>query len=334
MENAESGAQPQSFQDRKRAELAAERPSMEETAPQPDLAPIDGNPEPMLESAEAGQPESDQLSEQEAQEPLSDAQEALYDENPSGDLDGDPEHDTHDWQKRFEDTQRKLSEVTENRRAMEQELTDMTSSALGMRHQLEDSLTEAKRYAEVYKQGFNGQIAQLEQAFSQGMIEPDNLPAARQQYQQLINSRNQVEQQVQMLAEQEKQASEQTKQRQAELARLRLQRTIPNWSREKYEELGSYAQSRGYTAEEFGQSLDYRFLELLNDSMQLRNASKTVEGVRRERKTSAPRQNARQQPRSADGKFRKAESEFWNNPNQRGRFAAMKAAQLNKERGR
>ena len=115
---------------------------------------------------------------------------------------------------------------------------------------------------------------------------------------------------------------------------MRLSRTIPGWGKEKYEELGQFAISLGYSAEEFTDKIDYRFFELLNDSMQLRQAGDKVKQVKRRQKAKGPRRNARQQARSADGKFREAKNAFHDNPNQKGRFAEMKLAQMRKERGR
>lgn len=341
MESSEGGQPQQSFAERKAAQLGQERAGREaQASTQPDPEPQQRPPEQALESEDlSGYPEEEsQLPEAEASghdgyDPDEDYDD-LEEEAPSVAPDDTPEQPAENWEKRFKDTERKLSEVTENRRAIEQEHADMMSANLTLKHGLEDQFTEAKRYVEAYKGGFDQQIAQLENAFNSGMIPPDDLPGARQQYQALVNQRNGLAQQIEQINSQQGEAKKLENERKAEIARVRLARTIPGWSRETYDKLGSYAMERGYTAEEFSENVDYRFYELLNDSMQLRQAGDTVKNVKRQRKANGPRRNAKQQPRSADGRYRQAKQEFRDNPNQRGRFADMKLAELRKDRRR
>ena len=328
-----SGAQqpPQSFTERKAAQLREERAvTADKVESQPDPALTSEPPGAELESAEVADPESG-YPDEEDDALASDDSEALDNELPS---DSDPDQDDEpqvDWKKRYDDTKTMLNEVTENREEMDREQSEVIASQLSLKHDLQDKLTEAKRYAEAYTNQFNQQITQLEHAFQTGMIEPDNLPMARQQYQGLINQRNQLQQHMEHLDSQANEATTLERERRAEVARVRLSRTIPGWSREKHAELGQFAMSRGYSQEEFSDSLDYRFLELLNDSMQLRQAGDRVSRVERQKKAKGPRRNARQAPRSADGKYRKAKQEFRDNPNQKGRFAEMKLRQMQKE---
>lgn len=331
MDEAPQGQQP-SFAERKAAQLAQERAAREpETNVPPPAEAPEGTPEALVESAGDGYPE------EELPGVESELDEDEYDDEapegtPESEVDPDQEADSTDWKQRFEDAQRKISEVTENRSAMEQEHADMMSANLTLRHNLEDKFTEARLYTEQITSAMDNQIMQLEHAFTNGMIEPENLPQARQQHQVLINQRNGLNQRIEEIKAKEAEAQAIDRDRKAEVARMRLSRTIPGWSREKHQELGSYALSRGYSAEEFNENLDYRFLELLHDSMQLNTASRTVKNVKRQRKAGQPARNARPQPRSADGKYRKAKQDFHENPNQRGRFAAMKLAEMRKER--
>ena len=322
-------AQP-SFVERT-AQRLAEESRGPQTEAQPATAPT-GTPDVELESAGDGYP--DESIPGEAQEAEGEYESEAPEGTPDDDYEDEATESDTNWQSRYEEGQRKISEITENRQVMEQEHADMMATNLHLKHDLEDKFTEATRYAENYLGGFNQQIAGMEHAFQSGQIEPDNLPGARQQYQNLINQRNGMANQVEQIKAQQSEAEKVMLNRQAEISRIRLNRTIPNWGREKHQELGEYAQSRGYSPDEFGKSMDYRFFELLNDSMMLNRAGDTVQKVKRAKTASGPSRNARQQPRSADGKYKQARKEFLDNPNQRGRFADMKAAELRKERKR
>ncbi len=327
------GADSPSFTERKASQLRQERDANPpEERYRPDPTPT-GAPGEALESADEGYPEDALTDEPEQDEEYDESPETL-EGAPEGDEADEPEGRNIDWEARYLEAEKKISEVSANRTAMEQEHADMMSAQMTLRHGLEDSFTEAKRYAETYKSGFDQQIQQLENAFNSGMIEPDNLPAARQQYQNLVFQRNGMQQQIEQIAEREKEAKQLERERRAEIARMRLTRTIPNWGKEKHRELGEYAMQRGYTAEEFNETLDYRFLELLNDSMQLHQAGDTIKQRRRQRKAAVPKRDGKPLLRSADGRFKKAQQDFRANPNQRGRFADMKLAQLQKERSR
>ena len=335
MENNEATpqAQPvQSFAERKAAQLSEERVGREadvNVRPDADLQETE-TPEPVSESEPMlDDPEYDieaTSSEEEYEEDVN-PDEGTLDANPVP-----PEQTAEFWEKRFKDTQRKLSEVTENRTEIEREQVDMMSTTLELKHQLEDTFLEAETYANTFKGNVVNQIAQLEAAFNSGQIEPDHLPAARQQYQQLQMQRQHLEGQLTQIKEQRGQAEQVQRDRQAELSRMRLQRTIPDWSRDKYREIGEYAQKRGFTADEFNNMVDHRYIELLHDSMQLNSAGSGIGAIQRKKKASGPSRKARQQPRSADGKYRQAKQEFHDNPNQKGRFAEMKQRQLEKER--
>ena len=335
-----TGGQPQrepSFTDRKAAQLRQERGVREEKEEreqvQPEPIRKKRAPEPELESAvtepEYGDEEDiDTESVDDEYEDSEDPDDGAPDDDDGSEEDED---DGIDWRRRYQEAEKKISEVTANRSAMEREHADVMATTLSLRHNLEDTYTEARRYADQYKVAFDTQIGQLEQAFSTGQISPEHLPGARQQYQNLVNQRNMLVGQVEQLTEREREAKKIERERKAEIARVRLARTIPNWSREKHRELGEYAMSRGFSQEEFSENLDYRFLEILNDSMQLRSASDKVKQVRRKKKGYGPKRNAAMPERGTDGKFRKAQADFRNNPNQRGRFAEMKLQQLRKE---
>jgi hypothetical protein len=317
-----------SFAERKAAQLAQERAAR---GPEPDPRP-EPSPkrlhEPELEAAAPEPVEGGYVDEDEDEQYL---EPESPDGSPEGSQEPDPEASV-DWKSRYREAEKKISEVTRNRSAMEEEHANVMATTLQLRHKMEDTFTEARRYAEQYRVGFDNQIAQLEQAFTTGQIPPDQLPQARQHYQGLVNQRNYLVNQVQEIGRKEDEARKVDRERKAEIARVRLARTIPGWSREVHRELGEYAMSRGYTPEEFNENLDYRYLELLHDSMTLKRSAETVKRVRTQANNGGPRRNSEVPERGSDGKFRKARSEFEANPGQKGRFAEMKMRQLQKER--
>lgn len=329
--------QGQTFAERTAARLAAERQAPRQEQPEPrrreqqefEQDDPDMGLSPDLESAvdEELAPVGEDTDELEVEDP-----EALADdegENPDGDAEAEA---AVDWEKRFKDTQRQLTRLNEERRERDAEQAQLVEQAVSLRHELEDQLDSARRYAAVYVDGMNAQIANLERAFQTGQIEPDKMADARQQHQTLIQQREFIRQQVEQLDNMQKEALQKERERKAEMARVRLARTIPNWGRETYQQLGQYAQERGYSAAEFAETTDPRLIELLHDSMMLRKAGKKVTSVRQRRQQNAPTRTAREQPRSADGKFRKAQQQFRQNPGDRKAFRAMKEAQLAKER--
>ena len=321
-----------SFAERKAGQLAAERAGQPEAKARPEPT-RERAPGKELESAESEPILEDVLGDE------VDDEDELEAVDPDGTLEGDETDDDIDdstnWRERYEQAQRKISEVTANRSEMDREHAEIMSTHINLKHELQDSLTEAKQFAQAYVGGFQQQIQQLEHAFQNGLIEPQNLPQARQQHQMFVQQRNQIQAQIEGLNQKEQEVKQKERERQAEIARVRLSRSIPGWSREVHRELGEYAQSRGFSAEEFGQNLDYRFLELLHDSMQLNRADSAVRGLKHKRKAKGPVRNAQTTPRSADGRYRQAEKAFRENPGEKGRFADMKMRQLQKEhRGR
>ncbi|MEM1191744.1 MAG: hypothetical protein AAGI72_24675 [Pseudomonadota bacterium] len=323
-----------SFRERKAAQLAAEagqadepRPILDSGEDEQDSDLGNGAPDSQLESAGDTDPSGDAADDQDDLDDGSD-----LDDGAPEDDDPDLDQPTDNWEQRYKDLQRSYTEATEHRRAVEEEATQAIESATQLRHQVEDRLRTAERYAEVYSQGFDQQIQRLQDAFKSGQIEPDKIPAAQQQLYALQAQKQHVEGTLQEIQRQAEEVRELESKRAAEISSLKLRRLVPGWSEEKYREIGSFALTQGYSAEEFKSISDWRVIKLLNDSMQMQSANDTVQQVQR-RKRGSPRRTARDQPRSADGRYRAAEKDFRANPNTRGKFAAVMEAKLAKERG-
>lgn len=325
-------AHTQSFAQRKAAQLAQERVDsrLEERRTQSQSALEREPPDTGLESEEEDEQRESDLPDDDLDPEDPEALDP-EDEPPSGEEEED-ESDSPTLRKRLQDTQKKLREVTANRKVMEAEHAEMMGTHITIKHELQDTLRDAKQFAQAYIGGFSQEIQRIENAFNTGQVPPDQLPQARQQHYTLCQQRAQVQQQIDRLNTMEAESRKRERERQAEIARVRLSRTIPDWGRDKHAEIGEYAVSRGYSPEEFAQNLDYRFIELLHDSMLLHRAGTAVKRVQHKRKAQGPARNAPNQQRSADGRFRQAQKAFHENPGQKGRFAEMKLRELQRER--
>ena len=107
---------------------------------------------------------------------------------------------------------------------------------------------------------------------------------------------------------------------------------IPNWSNELYGELANYAEQRGLNRDLFNSITDAAVIEMIYDSFAMKTAGQKAKTLSK-RKTQKPAaQNKPVSQRDARGRFANAKANFEQNPNQRGAFAQMKAAQLAAER--
>lgn len=318
------------FAERKAAQLREER---EAQAPQAPAEPETAQPTPpvQLESVQGdGYPElHDSEAQPELEGDVPDLEETPGEFDPIDDG-GEP---TVDWEKRYKDTQAKLTSVTEDRKDRDAEYADMMAGSLQLQYDMEDNLKKAKQYTGFYVDGIQGQIHNMERAFNSGQIGPEDMQAARQQYQQLQGQQQQLQARLTQIETTEREATQVKKRRQAEITRVRLQRTIPGWGQAKFREMQAEAATRGYSAEEFAEQTDHRFFEMLHDSIQLRSAGDAIGEITQRKRPKPPRgrRNA-QTPRNSRGQYEKAQRDFHDNPNQKGRFADMKAKQLARER--
>lgn len=320
-----------SFAERKASQLKEEREGIETAAGE---APQTGDRSATLpEKMESEQSDGDQELRDSSEAVDADSNESDLEETPDTELPEESDEPTVDWEKRFNDTKAELTRVQMDRSDMDAEHADMMSSNMQLSYQLEDKLSEVESSAGFFVNNLNQQIANLEAAFNQGQVAPDQMMQARQHYQQIVNNRNQMTAQIEQAKQARTDAEDTRKKREAEITRVRLARSIPDWSREKYAEMRTYAEQRGYSGDEFNDFTDHRIFELLHDSMMLRQAQNTIQNVNTKR---APKERVRGQrkPRDGQGRFQKAKKEFAENPNQTGRFAAMKAEQLSRERKR
>ena len=149
------------------------------------------------------------------------------------------------------------------------------------------------------------------------------------QAQQAMMMSQQAEQAWTQISGQESQVRDQLKQREAAIAKTRLRRTIPNWNNDTYGEIRKFAAGQGMPVESFNEITDPVLIEALHAYSQLKGGASTVQQVKTNRKSAAPRgKAARRQPRDDRGKFASKKIE----PNQRGSFSDKHRHRLAMER--
>jgi hypothetical protein len=275
--------------------------------------------------------ENDNASEPEVEE------EAELEEEPAEESDDEEEAESVEVrlervEKERAELEKKLSQVTANRKEIEENLSQSQARFIEMGHQMEDTLTEVKRGAEFYASLASQELQQLQQ------VNPAQLPPEQQsQYYAQLNQATQRSQQLQYMYQQatEREAAERDlkKKREAEVAVAVIKSKIPEWSNEHYAALGEIAGEYGFSTEEFRDITDHRMIDLLHENWKNRQAASAVKETVTQRKAKPPRsRGGTPASRNAKGQFEKAKKEF--QPNQRGTFAQMKAAELKMRRER
>ena len=308
--------------------------------------PEPGKPEDLSEqSAEDGNPDDDSQGFEDdqdagdADEEQADLEEGALadDEEPADDSElEEVEAADHDWEKRYTDLEKKFREVTANRKAIEGEMTETIESNIRARHELEDLTAQVQTHADYYLGLANQAVNQWEN-FDWSSLEPEQKAAAKQQYAAAERYRDQLLSDLQVTAEQVKQAQNQVKQREAEIAKRILKASIPQWGDEHYAKLRDKAANLGYTPEEFNEVTDHRFIQLIHRAWEQDQAAESVQNVQRKRKAKRPgNQNARQPERNERGRFKQQAERHRENPGNREHtreFFRQKLAAERKERG-
>ena len=319
----ESGAP--SFREQAMERMASERDATPvEPAPEhvPGEAPEDiGTPDPVTDMAEV-----DEQSEMEAEATETDEfiDESL--EENTDDVDSDV-----DWQKRYKDLQSEFTRLTQTREEFETEMAHGLTDVKRREYELQDKLTEAHTHAEILMNAMRGQANQYRQLNWQ-QVPADQLPQMKAAADAAFAQEAQVNQALEHLQSQREQQYKVSMEREAELARTRLSKTIPGWSNELYSEIGQYAQSRGLDPQLFSTITNPAVMEMFHDSMQYRSAGSKAKTVNKRKASKPQAQNKPGQVRDVRGRVANAKANFEQNPNQRGSFAAMKEAQLRMEK--
>jgi hypothetical protein len=313
-----------SFREQAMARLDAERDSMRpEPAPEnvPGTAPEEiGTPDPMDDVVDSNATESIDEVDQEDEE-LESQEETLEESDDDQD---------HDWQKRYKDLQSEYTRVMQSREQFESEMTDNLMATKRMQFELEDTLGKAARDAGLLSQALTGNAERFRN-IDWSKVPADQVGTLQQQAQQAFAQEAQAQQALNQINEQQQQQWKLKVEREAELTRTRLKRTIPNWSNELYGALANYAEQRGLSRELFNSITDAAVIEMIYDSFSLKTAGQKAKTLSKRKAQKPAAQNKPVTQRDARGRFANAKAHFEQNPNQRGAFAAMKEAQLRAE---
>lgn len=320
---AQSAPEP-SFRDRKAAQLAAERG--QNPAPARDLE--DETPQArQLESEDvAGDGSQDRYASEESDQDLEGSLEDLDDEAPPSE-DQEAETDDAVWEKRYKDLQSTAQELLENRRGMEEEHAQVMSEHLQLRYQLEDTLGEMTNRAKFLYNAMTGNAAQFKN-IDWSRVPPDKVQAVQAQAQNAMMLEQQSLAAYQEAMGMDKNTRDTVKKREAEIAKVRLRRSIPGWGNDVYGQLRQFAASRGMPPQSFNEITDPVIIEGMHAYMQLSLSGSSVQ-KRTTRKGETPRgKAASRQNRSPEGRFASTQVE----PNTRGSFAEKHKHRLAAER--
>ena len=132
----------------------------------------------------------------------------------------------------------------QSREEFESEMTDNLMATKRMQFELEDTLGTAARDAQLLSQALTGNAERF-RTIDWSQVPADQVGALQQQAQAAFTQEAQAKQALEKITTQQQEQWKLRVEREAEITRTRLRRTIPNWSNELYGELGKYAESRG-----------------------------------------------------------------------------------------
>lgn len=334
MENADSNSptqgltgEPQSFLDKTRARLHNESASSEDATPG----------QVNLESAEDAAPrkipvqhEEDDYEEPEASadDEESETESDLY-EDEAPEEESPLESSDVNWEQRYKDTQSDYTRLAQERAQEREESAKSIEQNIRLRHALEEKSADVEKHGQFLLSLLNQNVAQYEH------LDWDSMPVEqkaqkRREYEMALNSSRQMQNAMTQITAQNQQYAQEAKQREAEVSKEVLRRTIPNWGNEHLMTLRDHAvQNVGFTAEEFDQITDHRLVRLIHDNWDAKQALAKVQEVKRQGKKRAPKRGAKPQERNAQGRFNNAKRNFREG---KGSFQDMTAQRLKNER--
>jgi hypothetical protein len=234
-------------------------------------------------------------------------------------------------EKSYKDLQRQFTKDRQEREGYNQQISDQMVTMTKAQHELEDTLTSSRQMAELLQSEAKGKADQFRN------LDWSQVPQERAQEVQAAMSaafarEQNVNQALNHIAVQQQQHFQQKMTRQAELAARTLQMKIPNWGQETYSSIRSHAGEMGLPVEMFNMVTEPAVLEMFYHSMMYKGAGKKAKTVAKTKSQKPASANQARTGRNARGQFMNAKRNFEENPNQRGAFAQMKAAQLAAER--
>lgn len=318
----------QSFADRKaqqlRREFGADAPNQPESNdPTPESAELESLPGE--DQPDDRQPEGGALEEPTGQP----------DSGPDAGADQD---EPPPWAAREQELLKAAEEAEARRRSMEQDYRRKTQNLSDAMKAVREQAQQAEESAQYMARIADSGMAQFQNVDWEALkTDPVRYQEASRAYQQALQQQQARHTELRQIREWGQQQQEKNRQYQAEHSKGVLRHVIPNWGNELYGELREFAeQNYDLTGDEFDNITDWRPMAILHDAMKARKIANGSGEVMSKigRKSARPHAAANKapQPRDEAGKYRKARAEAMANPGEKGRFAAMKAAQIRAER--
>ncbi|MEK9828492.1 MAG: hypothetical protein VXA88_09620 [Rhodospirillales bacterium] len=234
-------------------------------------------------------------------------------------------------EKSYKDLQRQFTKDRQERESYNQQISEQMVTMTRAQHELEDTLTNSRQMAELLANEAKGNADRFRN-LNWSQVPPEKAQEVQAAMSAAFAREQQVTQALNHIAQQQQQHFEQKMTRQAELAAKSLQMKIPNWGQETYSAIRNHAAEMGLPAEMFNMVTEPAALEMFYHSMMYKGAGKKAKTVAKTKSQKPASANTAKQGRNARGQFMNAKKAFEENPNTRGAFAQMKAAQLAAER--
>ena len=233
------------------------------------------------------------------------------------------------WQQRAEQAE----SLTQS---MQTDYTQKTQKLGESRRELETSLGQSTRIAEVYAQRANAQLARYEGVNWQQLqstLDPQVYNQRVAEYRQIVSVRDRAIAEHQAIAKFAGEQVDLQRKNQAEDSRDVLRNTIPGWGDELYRDLRDFAVSNlAFTESEFSNMTDHRYIRMFHDLWKISNTGRTVQGIQQQNTQQRPPGQNKARVRGADGRFQKAQEDHERNPGDRNATRDFFRARLEKER--
>ncbi len=321
----ESPAATDSFQERMRQRLSAERTGEEPAGPPDGYDEV--NPSGELESDEVGDGYEDAIDparqpddeiNPELLQPTGDEiapTEAILQDPDDPNAEGEPAELTPEHQTLIQ----RAEDAEAARASMERDYRVKTHKIAAAGRELEESTSIVRRQAEfilgIAEQG----VTQFDNInWTELQSKPEEYQRMRKMFAGAIQQRDGLKQQLGGIAQHHEQVLEKAKAAEAEVSKDILKSTVSGWSNELYGKLRGYAvEELSYTATEFDDLTDWRRLRDINSQYQMSLVPKRVSRLSRTKgKQPAASQRERQPQRrsNASGRFQDARQAFHDNP--------------------
>lgn len=233
---------------------------------------------------------------------------------------------------------KRVTEAEERHDLMQRDYTQKTQKLGESRKELLTSLEQSEKIAAVYVDRASTQLKRYEGVNWQQLqstLDPQQYNQKVAEYRQVVSMRDRAVNEHEQIKEFATAQVEKAKTDQAEISRDILRTTVPGWGNELYGSLREFAvSSLGFTAGEFDDITDHRFISLIHRDWKISNTGKTVQQIQQGNQPKPPSGGGnKERPRGADGRFNTAQQDHFNNPGDKDKTRFAFQERLRRERG-